>query len=155
MSAAALAAATVMLAFAPARADRVFTAILSGSQNVPPIREVTATGSATLLLNDAQTQVSYHIEYDGLAGTEIASHIHNATPAQNGPIVFTLPPGNPKDGVWNLTPQDVTELIAGRLYVNIHSDQYLTGEIRGNLMEQIVPVEETTWGRVKALFATE
>jgi len=55
----------------------------------------------------------------------------------------------------DLSAQDVTELVAGRLYVNIHTEQYLTGEIRGNFMEQIVPVEETTWGSIKALFALE
>jgi len=150
-----LAAGAVLLAFTTARADRVFTAMLTGSQNVPPNREVTATGNATLVLNTAHTQATYHVEYEGLSTPEIYAHIHNATPAQNGPIVFTLPPGSPKDGVWNLTPTDATELIAGRLYVNIHSDQYLSGEIRGNLMEMLLPVERTTWGAVKALYSVD
>jgi hypothetical protein len=150
-----LGAGMVMLALVPAHADRLFTATLNGAQNVPFIRGIRATGSATLFLNAVETQVTYHIEYMDLDGVEFAAHFHNATPVQTGPIVFTLPPGNPKDGVWNLTPEDVAELGAGRIYVNIHTDLYPSGEIRGNLMEEALPVEETTWGRVKALFAAK
>jgi hypothetical protein len=128
-----------------------FSATLDGLQNVPPIPAVTATGTATFILNDAQTELTYHIEYSGLIGDETDAHIHNATPRENGGIVFTLPVGSPKDGVWAIPANMVTELFAGRLYVNVHTDVYITGEIRGNIMAT-VPVEPTSLGAVKARY---
>ena len=136
----------------PVHAVTYFGATLNGMQDVPPFPEVTATGTAFFVLNDAQNQLSFDISYSGLTGPEIASHIHNAGPRDNGPIRFTLPPGTHKVGVWNIPAAMVTELFAKRLYINVHTDAYLPGEIRGNIMQQQVPTEPSTWGRIKALF---
>lgn len=143
-----LLAATV----ATAGASTSFHADLNGQNNVPPISAVTATGFGDFVLNDAQTQLTFHIEYTGLSSPELDSHIHVGTTRENGPIAFELPLGTPKDGVWNITPEYVTDLLAGHLYVNIHSDLYVTGEIRGNIMQVAVPVVPTTWSKIKALY---
>ena len=42
-------------------------------------------------------------------------------------------------------------LAEGRAYFNVHSDTYPGGEIRGFLTNSI-PVEDTTWGKVKSLY---
>lgn len=136
----------------PTMAATTFSATLDGLQNVPPIPEVTATGTATLTLNDEQTQLSFVINISGLSGPEFASHIHNAGPRDNGPIAFELPLGSTKVGTWAIPPDMVTELLAGRLYINVHTDTYVAGEIRGNIIEVKVPVERSTWGRIKSLY---
>ena len=150
-----VAAICLCLALAPgvARADRTFVAVLDGEQAGFP--EVTATGSAVFVLNDDETELSYHIEYTGLSGPEYNAHIHNAGPRDDGPVVASLPLplGTPKTGVWQVTPDVVTELVNRRFYVNIHTEMYTPGEIRGNISEQPVPVTPTTWGAVKALYA--
>ena len=137
------------LAAGIAGADTTFIAMLNGQQNVPPLPQVTATGSATLVLNQAGTELSFTITYQGLSSTEFGAHIHNARPGLNGSVVFTLPLGTPKAGIWQIPPDMVTELQAGRLYINIHTDTYSTGELRGNIMEQQVPVETSTIGALK------
>jgi hypothetical protein len=139
----------LLLAAGAARADTFFLATLDGVQNVPPIPQVTAIGSATLTLNEAGNELSFYITYQGLSSAEFSAHIHNARPGLNGSVVFTLPGGTPKVGTWQIPPDMVVELEAGRLYINIHTDTYSTGEIRGNVTAQHVPVERTTMGSLK------
>jgi hypothetical protein len=141
-----------LLLASPGMAERYFFATIDGLQNVPPHPEVTATGSAELVLNDTETELSYHIVYSGLAGTETGAHIHTAGARDIGPIVHPLPVGTPKDGVWQVTTDDVYLLTHKRLYINIHTTAYEDGEIRGNIMEIPTPVHATTWGAVKALY---
>jgi len=43
-------------------------------------------------------------------------------------------------------------IAAGTAYFNIHTTQWTGGEIRGFLATETVPVTETTWGALKALF---
>ena len=138
----------------PARAETVFVATLDGQSNVPPTAAVTATGMATFTLNDAQTELAYHIEYAGLSSDEIASHVHVGNPRENGPVAFALPVGSPKDGVWEITPEHVANLLAGELYVNVPTQAYVSREIRGNIVDDEVSAQEITWGRLKARYRT-
>ncbi|MCH7549088.1 MAG: CHRD domain-containing protein [Candidatus Krumholzibacteriota bacterium] len=136
-----------------AHSERTFVAVLDGVQNIRPCPEVTATGSAIFVLNNAETELTFHIEYSGLSSAEVDAHIHNAGARDEGPVVFCLPDGEPKDGVWMVTPTDVQKLVTKQLYVNIHTVNCNAGELRGNILEQTVPVRATTWGAVKALFS--
>lgn len=148
-------ALALILALVAQPGERLFVATLDGTQNVPPNPFVTATGTATFVLNAAQTELAFHIEYTGLSSDEIASHIHNADFKNNGPVAFTLPIGSVKDGVWQIPPAMVTELLAERLYVNVHSQTYSIGEIRGNITEAQVPVTPLSIGELKARHAPE
>lgn len=40
----------------------------------------------------------------------------------------------------------------GKVYVDIHTDVYAEGEVRGFLTENSNPTENVTWGKVKALY---
>jgi len=139
----------ISLAASAVAADTTFLASLDAQQNVPPIPGVTATGTATLVLNEAETELAFTITYQGLSSAEFGAHIHNARPGLNGSVVFTLPLGTPKVGTWLIPPDMVVELQAGRLYINVHTDTYNSGEIRGNISEQQVPVESSTIGALK------
>jgi hypothetical protein len=135
----------------PATADTIFVATIDGASNVPALPTVTSTGTAVLTLNEAQTRLTYHIELFMGDCPELYSHIHNAAPRENGNVVHSLPVGDTKDGFWDLPPDMVTELFAGRLYINVHTEAYITGEIRGNIQPQ-VPVQESSWGSIKARY---
>lgn len=142
----------VLVASAPGTfATTTFTATINGASNVPALA-VPGTGTGVFVLNDAQTQLSYNIQFGGLLADEIAAHIHNAGARDNGPAVFPLPLGSPKIGVWSIPPEMVTELFANHLYVNVHSTLYVLGEIRGNIRFQSVPAEGATWGAIKSLY---
>ena len=148
----AIALAAAALLVAGAAHSQNYTASLDGSQETPP-NPSPATGSATLTL-DAAKILSYNITFSGLLGTETAAHIHCcAPPGIAAGVLFPLPPCSPKIGsVGPLTAQQESDLNAGLMYINIHTNLYPGGEIRGQIYVQPTPVEPTTWGAVKAIY---
>lgn len=146
--------ATLLVLFsavqATAQIEYLFEAEISGAYEVPPTT-APQTGLVTLILNEAQTEASYYIEYDDLPN-ETAAHFHLAPPGQNGGVVLGLPAGNPKVGVWEISAAHVEALFLGNIYVNIHTSEFPGGAIRGNLTSHVVPIEPATWESVKSLF---
>jgi hypothetical protein len=67
-------------------------------------------------------------------------HIHRGAPGANGPIAFDLgDPASPVQAVWTgMTPADIADLLAGNLYVNIHTGGRPEGEIRGQILPRTV-----------------
>jgi hypothetical protein len=79
-------------------AATIFTATLTGDQEVPPVM-TEASGVASLVLNDAQTRLEINIEILGLdldglqtpsnpADDVVGAHIHRGAFGTNGPVVF-------------------------------------------------------------------
>jgi hypothetical protein len=134
-----------------------FNSTLAGANERPDPADSTATGMMTgQLTGDPGLFIfTYHIEYSGLTGPATAGHIHDAilpepTPPfteKFGAPVHDLPSlDSPIDGVWSytdasqpLTDELAAALQAGRLYVNIHSEQFPDGEIRGQLLAEAAP----------------
>ena len=137
--------AGMLLSAAPAAAvSQQFTASLTGGQETPP-NGSTATGTGTVLLNAAETQITVNLSFTGLSSNATAAHIHG--PAPTG-VPAGIPPGFGLTGVpaatsgsttpnqvINVTPTQVAQLRTGQLYFNVHNEPYPNGEIRG----QIVP----------------
>ena len=92
---------------------------------------------------------------------ETAAHIHGpATIGVNAAIIFPFALGTPKNGTFGpLTALEELYLNSGQLYVNIQSNLFPGGEIRGQILPNpiacTVPVEERTWGAIKALYETQ
>ncbi len=130
-------------------ADTLYTAIIDGpSANTPS----PAVGSATLILNNDETEVTYEILYSGLLGVERDAHFHASLRGGDGPILETLQNGSPIRGIWAVGPYEVGELNAGRVYINIHTDLYAIGEIRGWVTYNSVATEPASWSLVKSLY---
>ncbi len=107
------------------------TSTLSGAQEVPP-NNSTATGSGTFVIDTSSNNLNFNITFSGL--TETVSHIHGpALRGQTAPVMFPLPPGIKKVGVWNYPEENETDIILGRTYFNIHSTVFPSGEIRGQI----------------------
>jgi hypothetical protein len=110
---------------------------MDGNQEVPP-NASPATGDCDveLLGND----VTVSCTYEGLIGTPTASHIHApAPPGQNAGVILGLTVTGGTNGTitggGTLSAQNAQHILDGNAYVNLHSDQFPGGEIRG----QIVP----------------
>ena len=127
-----------------------FSAALSGSAN-----KSNSTGTAKFLVNDNNSQISYWINVTGIKKINQA-HVHNGTTGQDGDIVVSLL-SNSKSAKGNATPpkigfngnitkgdlrgpmqgKDISDLITlmgnGSAYVNIHTDKYPKGAIRGQI----------------------
>lgn len=104
---------------------------LSSGQAVPT-NDSTAIGDCHGVLNPAQTE--FHVRCDHNVEQAVAAHIHRAGAGMNGGILFDLgDPANGIDAVWQPTPDEVEDLLAGNLYVNVHSPTVPAGEIRGQI----------------------
>ncbi len=116
-----------------ARAETTFIVRLSGAQEVPP-NNSTAAGACVAVLNDAQTELAVTCTHNVQNVT--AAHIHRAPRGTNGGVVFPFnSPASPMQGTWmNMTNQNVQDLFAENLYVNVHSTAFPGGEIRAQIV---------------------
>lgn len=109
---------------------------LSGDQEVPPSGS-TARGGCYGQLDAATRRLSLVCTHN--VGSPTVAHIHRGAPGVNGPAVFDLgDPVSPIEATWNMTQTDVDDLLAGRLYVNIHAAGRPEGEIRGQMLTRTV-----------------
>src|SRR5688500_15680490 len=56
---------------------QIFTATLSGAQQVPAVSSA-GTGTGTVLLNAAENQITVNLTFSGLSSAANAAHIHGA-----------------------------------------------------------------------------
>lgn len=134
LAAAALFAAGLMTA--PAMAERVvFHATLNAASEVPP-KQSAGVGEASVTLDTATNMIDYAVTFSGLTGPATMGHIHGpAAPGANAAVVvpFGMPVTSPIRGEAKLTPAQAADLMAGKYYVNVHTDANKPGEIRGQL----------------------
>ena len=105
---------------------------LTGAEEVPPASS-DASGSGSIRVGE-DGSVSGSVSTSGVNGT--MAHIHQGAKGANGPVIvpltksgdtYTVPAGA------KLNASQMSALKAGGLYVNVHSDKYKGGEIRGQL----------------------
>lgn len=117
-----------------------FSVPLSGAQQVPPVT-TPGSGTATLTYDSSTREVTWSIAYSGLSGPATMAHFHGpAAAGKNGPVVLWLskkgqPVSSPITGQAKLTSAQAEQFTAGEWYVNIHTKDHPSGEIRG----QVVP----------------
>ena len=118
-------------------AAQTFVFHLRGDQEVPPVPSV-ASGGCMGVLNQPAAEFSLTCVHDVVNATVM--HIHRGAPGVNGPIAFDLgDPASPVTATWTgMTPADISELLAGNLYLNIHTAGRPAGEIRGQILPRTV-----------------
>jgi hypothetical protein len=132
-----------------------FVAPLSGEEEVPPV-ETLARGLATFHLSPSGDKLHFLLIVANLENVTMA-HIHLGPRGVNGPVVVWLYPEGPPpqliegrfsgvlatgtitadDLVGELEGAELADLLgemkAGNTYVNVHTEQYPAGEIRGQI----------------------
>ncbi len=108
---------------------------LTGDAEVPPVTTA-ATGSASLEL--VGNELLWQLSYANLSGPAQAAHLHGpAAPDENAPplVTLTLPATatGSAQGSATLDPATLRAFIDGRTYLNIHTPQHTSGEIRGQV----------------------
>ncbi len=134
-----------------AAAPHTFKAYLSGKQVVPSVM-TQAKGEAVFKLEKDGTELAYTLKDTGIENVTSA-HIHFGYKGKNGAPVINLFTGPKKEGKFSgvlsrgmitakdlhgslqgKTISDVVKMIKdGELYVNVHTDKYPDGEIRGQI----------------------
>jgi hypothetical protein len=129
--------------------NQKFNAKLSGQQEVPPV-QTTASGMAWF--KPMQDKVWFKLNVTDMQGVTQA-HIHTGKQGENGPILVTLYKSdtpqsiNGKLSYGNITAnllegpmkgKQISDLATamsdGTTYVNVHTEKYPNGEIRGQIM---------------------
>jgi hypothetical protein len=113
------------------------TVTMTAAEEVPtPTGDVAAAGgTAELELEDDNT-LSYNVTVHDLTGPALASHIHEGAVGVPGGIIFTFMKTSDTTFVGTtaaLTPDQVTKLLSGAYYVNVHTGTNGAGEIRGQI----------------------
>lgn len=121
----------------PAFAETVsLQAKLDGADEVPSTNSK-GTGAAVVTYDTASRKLTWKITYSGLSGPATMAHFHGpAEPGKNaGPVVPITTLTSPMEGSATLTEAQAAELLAGKLYVNIHTAENKSGEIRGQVVK--------------------
>ncbi|WP_303311454.1 CHRD domain-containing protein [Hymenobacter sp. BT730] len=106
-------------------------AAINGQQEVPAVTSP-GSGNFTGTYDKNTHKLTYNVTYQGI--TPSAGHIHAAAPGANGPVVVPFSSiASPITGTATLSEADAAELMAGHFYVNFHTSDNPSGEIRGNI----------------------
>jgi len=126
-----------------------FNVTLNGAQETPPTGSP-AIGQATLTLEDTLNVLLVQLSYSGLVAPATNAHIHCcAPPTTTAPVVIPFIPAGfvtgstsgAFTGIFLLSATEVGFIESGQAYVNIHSDTFPGGEIRGNI--SVIPEPST------------
>ena len=129
--------ATASLGVAAANAETVtLKAELKGSNEVPP-NSSPASGTAQATLNTETKVLTWTVSYKDLTGPAVGAHFHGPSePGKNAGIALPFKTvQNPIEGTATLSDAQVTDLLAGKWYANIHTAANPGGELRGNMIK--------------------
>lgn len=146
-------AALVALGTASQAAVWTLSTMMTGGQEVPP-NSSTASGMFTGTYNDVTNTLTVTMfHFDQFASPLTAAHVHRGATGSNGGVFvnFNAPTNfSLAGGMWSyvgpstftgISEADEANIIAGNSYINVHSQQFPGGEIRGQI--QAVPEPAT------------
>jgi hypothetical protein len=143
-SVAALAFVALVASSPPASALKIpIQASLSGGGEVPS-NNSPAKGLMEGTFDTDTNTLTWTVTYSGLSSPAVAAHFHGPisylglTPEENAPIQVGTP-GNlasPFHGVAKIDDTQAKDLKDGRWYFNLHSKNFLAGEIRGPVVRR-------------------
>lgn len=112
-----------------------FSAMLTGQNEIPAVN-TPATGLASVVYTANTNVIELNILATNLTGPVTGLHLHKGAEGENGPVVQNLESyvvGNTV--IVKLNAEDyITSLREGNIYVNVHTEAYPGGEIRGQLL---------------------
>jgi hypothetical protein len=120
---------------ASAAGGRTFTTTLLGASEFPGPGDPDGSGTASVTVG-GRGELCWSIEVQGI-GPIVFAHLHVGTAGEMGPIVTDLMPGGvfAATGCVNIGRAQAVEILknpAG-FYVNVHTDEFPEGALRGQL----------------------
>ena len=143
------ASAPLALALLAGAQTMTSTVGLDVAQEVPaPGGGPTGTGMATVTVNAVTRAVSVSGTYAGLTSNQMAAHIHSGAFGVAGGVLISLSGTGGTAGTFSgsgvLTSGQFTTLLAGDLYLNLHTTVNGAGEIRGQIVNISGPAQLPT-----------
>ncbi|MGU7781492.1 CHRD domain-containing protein [Burkholderia sp. PU8-34] len=127
-----------VLAAGSAAAETVrLSANLQPSSEVPPTTSH-GSGNVDATYDTGSHTLQWSITYKNLTGPATAAHFHGPAPVgQNAGVQVPIPKdglASPIKGSKELSDSQVTDLMAGKWYFNLHTKEHPSGEIRGQVL---------------------
>jgi len=121
--------------------ETTFSVLLNSKQSTSDTSSE-ATGNASLTVDTDSGDLSGNIEIKDLSGTNTvnAIHLHAGFPGQSGQAVITLEQDSADDSKWNipenstLSATQLDSFLIGGMYLNVHTSDVASGEIRGQVL---------------------
>ncbi|WP_235296260.1 CHRD domain-containing protein [Portibacter marinus] len=117
--------------------DRTFVNWINGDQEVPAI-DGEAKGLVSANLTGVLNMMEIRAFFTDLTGDVTGAHLHNAAAGENGGVVLNLTDfvceNNRIEANVDVSPF-IDELLAGNIYLNVHTAENPGGEIRAQLTE--------------------
>jgi hypothetical protein len=132
-------AAALLIAPASASTHTLF-AQMNGVEEIPATSSL-GLGNVELAVDDVAMTVTITAgSYSGLLTNATVAHIHGpAAVGQNGavmiPLLVTGGTSGTISGGGSLSPADLTAVLSGNTYLNIHTTGLPLGELRGQILE--------------------
>ncbi|WP_233862165.1 CHRD domain-containing protein [Paraburkholderia adhaesiva] len=110
---------------------------LQPSSEVPP-RVSHGHGTLDATFDTSTKSLQWTVTYADLSGPVAAAHFHGPAPVgQNANVQVPIAKGDtpsPIKGTATLDEKQAADLMAGQWYVNVHTKQNPSGEIRGQVL---------------------
>jgi hypothetical protein len=114
-------------------------ATMTAAKEVPP-KGGNGEGYAFISYNEGTRALTWKVYYSGLSGPATAAHFHGpAAPDANSGVALPLgsgAPSSPITGSATLSEAQGEQLMAGKWYVNVHTQANPGGEIRGQVLPE-------------------
>lgn len=116
-----------------------FDVALTGAQQVPPV-QTAGSGNAALTFDPATRVVTWKITFSGLSSPATMAHFHGPAAAGKnaGVKVWLSQKGSdltsPSSGEATLSADEAKMFEAGDMYINVHTKDHPSGEIRGQVV---------------------
>ena len=115
-----------------------FKAVLHPGYVVPPVNSA-ARGELVGVLNRTTGLLRFRLQFEGLSGPVRSAAFHS--PAMEGEVAApTLAIGralsSPFEARAILSPRQSANLLSGQWYVELRTERYPNGELRGQMIEQ-------------------
>src|SRR6201991_580694 len=122
------------VAFASSAFAEKMKATLDGKSETPPNTSA-GKGTADIDYDAATKKLTWKVTYSGLSGPATAAHFHGpADPDKNAGVAVAIPnTASGSEGSGTLTDAQAGDLVAGKYYVNVHTEANKGGEIRGQV----------------------
>jgi hypothetical protein len=126
-------------------ASQAFLALATGAQETPSV-DTPAVGLGRFSLA-SDGQMSYTVVVTGLKGKPTAMHLHRGKAGVAGDVVYplTTPTADAATtGTITFNQADLADLTSQGFYLNIHTDAFPAGEVRGQVVLSPAGVQVTT-----------
>src|SRR5688572_8830565 len=108
---------------------------LNGAQEVPAVA-TSATGMAIVTYDTVSGELAWNVSYTPLTSPINGAHFHGPTPAgADANVTVPMAHGpSPIVGSATINATQAAALLSGQWYINLHSDNFGGGEIRGQVV---------------------